>query len=42
MKLFQQIVSVIVQLNPNEHNFQKQPFTNVFKLGVLKNYAKFT
>ena len=29
MKLFQQIVSVIVQFNPNKHAFQKQPFTNV-------------
>ena len=30
-KLFQQIVSVIVQLDPNEHDFQKQPFANVLQ-----------
>ena len=28
IKLFQQIVSVIVQLNPNEYDFETQPFTN--------------
>ena len=30
-KLFQQIVLVIVQLNLNEHDFQKQPVTNVLQ-----------
>ena len=29
--LFQQIVLVIVQLNPNEHDFQKQCITNVLQ-----------
>ena len=30
-KLFQQVVSVIVQLDLNERDFQKQPFTNVLQ-----------
>ena len=30
-KFFQQIVSVIVQLNPTEHDFQKQSSTNVLQ-----------
>ena len=34
-KLFQPIKSVIVQMNPNEHDFQKQLFTNVYKIGAL-------
>ena len=44
----QQIVSVIVQLNLNDHDFQKQSFTNggcsqmFYKTNVLKNLAKFT
>ena len=40
-KLFQQIVSIIVQLNPNKHDFQKQPFTNFYKIGPLENFTKF-
>ena len=36
-KLFQQIVSVIVQLNLNEHDFQM-----LCKICVFKNFAKFT
>ena len=41
-KLFQQIVSVIVQLNPNKHDFQKQPFTNDLQNRCSWNFAKFT
>ena len=30
-RFFHQIVSVTVQLNPNEHDFQKQSSTNVLQ-----------
>ena len=40
-KFFQQIVSVIVQLNPNEHDFQKQSSTNVLRNSFSKIFAKF-
>ena len=34
-KLFQQIVSIIIQLNPNKYDFQKQSFTKVFRKYVF-------
>ena len=39
--MFELIVSVIVQLNSNEHDFQKQLFTNILQKAVLKNFTKF-
>ena len=37
---FQQIVSVIVQLNTNEHDFQKQPFADVLQNSCPYKFLK--
>ena len=37
---FQQIVSVIVQLNTNEHDFQKQPLANVLQNSCPYKFLK--
>ena len=39
-KMFQQIVSIIVQLNPNKHDFQKLPFTNVLQNRSFRKFCK--
>ena len=41
-KLFQQIVSVIVQLNLNEHIFKSSRLQMFYEIDVLRNLAKLT
>ena len=40
-KLFQQIVSIIVQLNPNKHDFKSNRLKKFYKIGPLENFTKF-
>ena len=39
-KLFQQILSVVVQLNPIEHDFQKQLFANALQNSCSEKFCK--
>ena len=42
MKELRDCVSYCAHVYPNKHDFQKQPFTNVYQTVVLKTFAEFT